>query len=121
MATTRKKPTAAQLAARAAFAAKAKAGAFKRKANPKAKAPPARRAAPKVNQVTRGTKTTTRRSLVGSTTYCVLFYAGKDKPTGKPDMVFPARDKPHAESFIEQLGARGASGVAIIEKTVNRV
>lgn len=108
-------PTKAQLAARALFAKRAKAGTLK--VAPKKRAP-AKRAA---NPVVRGEKTTERLSLVGSTQYAVLYYAGKNKPTGRPDIVFPARDKDHALKFADQLEAKGASGVILIEKTENRV
>lgn len=66
-------------------------------------------------------KAVNRRSLVGSVQYAVLFYSGKNKPSGKPDFVIPARDKKHAHAFVEQLRDKGASGVAVVEKTTNRV
>lgn len=114
-----KKPTPAQLAARAKFAAAARAGTLKRKkAKSVVKRAPAKKATVRrSNPVTKGTRTTKRKSLVAGIHYAVLFYAGKTKPTGKPDFIFPARDKTHAESIVRALEAKGASGVAIIEKT----
>lgn len=73
------------------------------------------------NPLTVAEKAVNQRSLVGSVQYAVLFYSGKDKPSGKPDFVIPARDKKHAHAFVEQLRDKGASGVAVVEKTTNRV
>lgn len=117
-----KKPTAKQLAARAKFAAMAKSGALARKrkaaAKPKAKKNPAPRAK---NPVTVARATKTRKSLVGGIYYAVLFYQNKSKPEGKPTFVIPARDRKHAMGFVKALTDQGASGVALIEKTVATV
>lgn len=73
------------------------------------------------NPLTVDRKTITRHSLVGGIYYAVLFYANKTKPTGKPSFVIPARDRKHALGFVKALRDQGASGVALIEKTVARV
>lgn len=109
-----KKPTPAQLAARKAFAAAAKAGTLRKGVS----TAPKKRAK---NPVIRGEKTKQQLTLVGSVQYAVLYYHGKTKPTGRPDIVFPARDKAHAMDFAKQLEEKGASGVILIEKTENRV
>jgi len=63
----------------------------------------------------------TVNALVGGIHYAVLFYDGKKTATGKPDIVFPARDHAHAKAFAQNLADKGASGLIIIEKTRSKV
>lgn len=60
-----------------------------------------------------------QRSLVYSVTHTVLVYHGKTRPSGKPDLVIPARDYKHAKAIVEALRANGAEGVAIIDRMTN--
>lgn len=63
-----------------------------------------------------------KQALVGGASYwTVHFYANKDTPSGKPDIVFPARDEPHARKFVAALEKAGAIGVATIDNLKTRV
>lgn len=73
------------------------------------------------NPVKTAIKTVRRKSLVGGNYWAVLFYANKDKPSGKPDITYPAPSKESARHFVTSLEKAGASGVAILEFTKARV